>query len=60
MKKIIAKINCTINGVDYIKGEEIKNLQYYQIAKLNEIGYIEPLKYEDLIQIKRELNNIEK
>lgn len=56
MKKIIARINFSLNGVDYIAGEEIPKLTYNQIAKLNEKGYIEPLKYEDLVLIKRELN----
>lgn len=53
--KIIAKINFGINGVYYVKGEEIKDFTYEQIAKLNELGYIEPLDYKDLIFLKREL-----
>ena len=57
MKKIIAKINFDLNGVNYIVGEEIHNLSYNQIAKLNEKGFIQPLKYEDLVLIKRELEN---
>ena len=54
--KIIAKIDFTSNIGDYIKGEEIKNLTYNQITKLNELGFIEPLNNKDLILIKRELN----
>lgn len=57
MKKIIAKINFALNGVNYIVGEELRNLSYNQIAKLNEKGFIQPLNYEDLVLIKRELEN---
>jgi hypothetical protein len=53
--KIIAKKDFTTNKVDYIKGDEIKNLTYNQIVKLNEKGFIEPLSYKDLVLIKREL-----
>ena len=59
MKKIIAKVNFSLNNNDYIKDDEIKGLNYLQIVKLNEKGYIEPLKYEDLVLIKRELENKE-
>lgn len=59
MKKIIARVNFTLNNVNYVKNDEIKNLNYYQIVKLNEKGFIEPLKYEDLVLIKRELENKE-
>ena len=58
--KIIAKedFQAFINGnlCGFIKGEEIKNLTYEQITKLNEKGFIEPLEYKDLVIIKRELN----
>ena len=57
MKKIIAKMNFTANDKDYIKGDEIKGLNYRQIVKLNEKGFIEPLQYEDLVLLKRELEN---
>lgn len=61
MKKIIAKndFQVFINGVlhSFIKDEEIKNLTYEQIAKLNEQGFIQPLDYKDLVLIKRELEN---
>ena len=59
MKKIIAKINFTTDKESYIKGDEIKNLTFKQIVKLNEKGFIEPLTYEDLVIIKRELENKE-
>lgn len=55
MKKVIAKIDFTANNEDYIVGDEINNLSYKQIVKLNEKGFIEPLSYKDLVLIKREL-----
>ena len=57
MKKIVAKIDFTSNLGNYIAGDEIKGLNYNQIVKLNELGYIEPLDYKDLVLIKRELEN---
>ena len=59
MKKIIAKIDFSSNIGNYIKGDEIKNLTYEQIVKLNEKGFIEPLEYKDLVLIERELKNKE-
>lgn len=59
MKKIVAKIDFCLNDKQYITGEEIKDLTYNQITKLNEIGYIEPLNYKDLVLIKRELESKE-
>ena len=56
MKKIIAKIDFIASGEHYIKGDEITGLNYYQIIKLNEKGFIEPLDYKDLTLIKRELS----
>lgn len=58
MKKIVARIDFLANGIEYIKGDEISNLTYNQIAKLNEEGFIEPLEYRDLVIIKRELDNL--
>lgn len=55
--KIIASKDFTSNMGDFIKGDEIKNLTYEQIMKLNEKGLIEPLSYKDLVLIKRELTN---
>lgn len=60
MKKIIVKTDFTTNGKCYIKGDEIDNLTYEQIVKLNQQGFIEPLEYKDLVLIERELNNIKK
>ena len=55
MKKVIARIDFTANDKSYIVGDEIKDLTYEQIVKLNEKGFIEPLEYKDLVLIKREL-----
>lgn len=55
--KIIAKVDFTANGIDYIKGDEMKNLTFQQIVKLNEKGFIEPLNYKDLVLVERELKN---
>lgn len=55
MKKIIAKVNFDTGYIKYIKGDEIKGLTYEQIIKLNEKGFIEPLDYNDLVLIEREL-----
>lgn len=59
MKKVIAKIDFTANNEQYIVGDEINNLSYKQIVKLNEKGFIEPLTYKDLVLIKRELEKKE-
>lgn len=53
--KIIAKVDFITNIGSYIKGDELKDLTYEQIVKLNEKGFIEPLSYKDLVLIKREL-----
>ena len=55
--RIIAKKDFTTNLGSFIKGDEIKDLNYSQIVKLNEQGFIEPLSYRDLVLIKRELDN---
>ena len=57
--KIIAKIDFTANGEMYIAGDEIKNLTYEQIVRLNEKGFIEPLTFKELTLIKRELEKKE-
>ena len=58
--KIIAKCGFGLKGEYYLKGDEVPNLNYNQIVKLNELGYIEPLDFKQLIQIQRELNNAKK
>ena len=55
MKKVIAKTDFTIDKNKYIKGDEINGLDFKQIVKLNEKGFIEPLYYKDLVLIEREL-----
>ena len=60
MKKIVAKIDFMANDIQYIKGDEIDGLNYNQIVKLNEKGFIEPLEYRDLVLIKRELEKPKK
>ena len=55
--KIIAKVDFSTNKGQYIKGDEITDLNYEQIVKLNEKGFIEPLSFKDLVLIKRELEN---
>ena len=59
MIKIIAKIDFIANDKQYIKGDEINGLNYNQIVKLNEKGFIEPLDYKDLVLVKRELEKEE-
>ena len=60
MIKVIAKVDFTINIGNYIAGDEIENLTYEQIVKLNEKGLIEPLNFKDLTLIKRELEKPKK
>lgn len=55
MVKVIAKKDFTANGINYIKGDELTDLTFEQIVKLNEKGFIEPLEYKDLVIIEREL-----
>lgn len=57
--KIIASKNFILNNYEYIKGEEVKINNIEQVNKLNELGYIEPLTYEELVKLKRELNDKE-
>ena len=60
MKQVIAKKSFIANGKNYIKGDIIKDLTIEQIKLLNEKGYIEPLTYEDLVIIERQLEKGEK
>lgn len=55
MKKIIAKIDFSVNGKNYIVGDEIDTKDMNVIRKLNEKGFIEPLDYKDLVILEREL-----
>ena len=58
--RIIAKVDFMANDKFYIKGDEITELDYNQIVKLNEKGFIEPLSYRDLVLIQRELEKPKK
>ena len=58
--KIIAKKDFQSNIGNFIKGDEIKGLNYRQIVKLNELGFIEPLDYKELVLIERELKEKKK
>lgn len=60
MKTIKVIKNFTANGKQYIVGDEIQDMSYNQIVKLNELGFVEPLSYEDLAIIKRELEKPKK
>lgn len=55
--KIIASKNFTTKDKNYIKGDELTGLSLKEIVSLNEKGFIEPLTYEDLVLIQRELEN---
>lgn len=57
MKKIVAKMDFTLNGVPYIKGDEMDVKDMDIVRKLNEKGFIEPLEYRDLVLLQRELEN---
>ena len=46
-----AKIDFTLNGKYYTAGEDVKGTQE-QIAKLNELGYIEPLTRKEIEELK--------
>jgi ribosomal protein S18 len=55
MKKLVAKINFSANGKNYIIGDEVDIKDMKAIVKLNEKGFIEPLDYKDLVILEREL-----
>jgi len=57
--KIIARINFILNGTPYLKDEEVKVDNMEQVHKLNELGYIKPLQYEELVKIERLLKDKE-
>lgn len=57
--KIIARINFIFNGTPYLKDEEVKVENIKQVHKLNELGYIKPLQYEELVKIERLLKDKE-
>ena len=55
--KIIANKDFTLCGETYIKGDELTNLTYQQVVKLNEEGFIKSLTYQDLVLLKREIEH---
>lgn len=55
MKKLIAKKDFIINGISFVKGDEININDIVTIKKLNEKGFIEPLDFKDLTILEREL-----
>jgi len=57
--KIIASKNFILNGIKYLKDEEVKVENYLQVVKLNEYGFIYPLSYDDLVKIEREFKEKE-
>ena len=59
MKKVVAKVNFIANGIPYIKGDEIEGLSIEQIKKLNEQKLIQPLSYEDLVIMERQMKKEE-
>ena len=58
--KVIASKDFSANNKNYIAGDELKDLRFEQIVKLNELGFIKPLTYKDLVLIKRELEENKK
>lgn len=60
MKEIKAKIDFSLNGVYYIEGDIIKDLNMKDIVRLNEKGFIEPLTFRDLVLLERELKKPKK
>lgn len=62
MKPIKAKKDFTIGSEYFFVGDTIEpnKISYEQIVKLNEKGFIEPLTIKELIEIKRNKNNIVK
>ena len=59
MKKLEAKKDFTLDGVNYIVGDEVKVTDIAVIRKLNEKGFIKPLTYRELVILERELNKKE-
>jgi hypothetical protein len=57
MKKLIAKKDFTIDGVPFVKGDEVNVKDIATIRKLNEKGFIEPLDFKELVIVERQLKN---
>lgn len=52
MKSIIAKKDFTLKGKIYKKGQELKNIELNDLLKLNEKGFINPIKVSDFQKLK--------
>lgn len=59
MKSVKAIKDFTLNGVDYIQGDNIEVKDIQELVKLNEKGFIEPLSRKDIVLIQRQLNKKE-
>lgn len=62
MKPIKAKKDFTIGDNFFAMGDTIEpnKISYEQIVKLNEKGFIEPLSRKELMDIRKNKNNIVK
>lgn len=58
MIKIIAKKDFIRKGEPIFAGDEIKVNSVEELVKLNEKGFIEPLTLKDIVQFKKELENL--
>lgn len=54
MKKVIVAKDFNANGKYYFAGDELKDLSFEQILKLQELGFIEPLDFKDIVLISQE------
>ena len=57
MKKLIAKKDFIIDGIPFVKGDEVDVRDISIVKKLNEKGFIEPLDFKDLAILERELKH---
>lgn len=57
MKSVKVLKDFTLNGVKYVKDDEIKDIDYQTLIKLNEKGFIYPLNYKELVMFERMLKN---
>ena len=55
--KIIAKKDFTMNDKGYIEGDELTDITFEEIVKLNEQGFIQPLGFKELVLVQRELED---
>ena len=57
---IKARKDFILDGVPYVKGDEINLKDINAIKKLNEKGFIEPLSFKELVLLERELKKPKK